>query len=187
MTFASPLLLLGLLLVPVALAGYVLVQRRRQKYVVRFTNVDLLSNLVPRTPGGRRHVPTALYLAAIGALAIALARPSMMLPVPREEATVMLAMDVSGSMEATDVDPSRLAAARRVGSTSVAIIERDVSIVRITVACSRGTGTTMDGRARAIASAATAARYRATGTCRRHAGRRGTRFSSRLTLVNRTT
>ena len=112
MTFASPELLLVLLLVPVALALYLLVQRRRAKYVVRFTNVDLLSNIVPRAPRWRRHVPTALYLGAIAALAIALARPSAVLNVPREEATVMLAMDVSRSMLATDVDPDRISAAR---------------------------------------------------------------------------
>ncbi len=112
MTFASPELLLGLLLVPIALALYLLVQRRRARYVVRFTNVDLLSNLVPRAPRWRRHVPTALYLGAVAALAIALARPSAVVAVPREEATVMLAMDVSRSMLATDVDPDRLTAAR---------------------------------------------------------------------------
>jgi Ca-activated chloride channel family protein len=112
MTFAEPVLLAGLLLVPLALAAYLLVQRRRSRYVVRFTNVDLLTNLVPRRPGWRRHVPTALYLGAIAFLAIALARPSMTLQVPREEATVMLTMDVSRSMTATDVDPTRLAAAK---------------------------------------------------------------------------
>jgi Ca-activated chloride channel family protein len=112
MTFAEPLLLGGLLLVPLALAAYLLVQRRRSRYVVRFTNVDLLTNLVPRTPGWRRHVPTALYLASIAFLVVALARPSMTLKVPREEATVMLTMDVSRSMTATDVDPTRLAAAK---------------------------------------------------------------------------
>jgi len=57
MTFADPLLLIGLLLVPAALIGYRLVQRRRSRYAVRFTNVDLLENLVPRTPAWRRHVP----------------------------------------------------------------------------------------------------------------------------------
>ena len=119
MTFASPELLLGLLLVPIALALYLLVQRRRARYVVRFTNVDLLSNLVPRAPRWRRHVPTALYLAAVAALAIALARPSAVLNVPREEATVMLAMDVSRSMLATDVDPDRMTAARAAAETFV--------------------------------------------------------------------
>ncbi len=120
MTFASPELLLVLLVVPLALALYLLVQRRRARYVVRFTNVALLSNLVPSSPRWRRHVPTALYLAAVGALAIALARPSAVLNVPREEATVMLAMDVSRSMFATDVEPDRLAAAQAAAETFVA-------------------------------------------------------------------
>jgi Ca-activated chloride channel family protein len=112
MTFADPILLLALLVVPLALVGYLLVQRRRNRYVVRFTNVSLLENLVPKRPSWRRHVPVALYLAAVAALAIALARPSMVVPVPREEATVILTMDVSGSMEATDVDPTRIDAAK---------------------------------------------------------------------------
>jgi Ca-activated chloride channel homolog len=112
MSFASPELLLGLLLVPIALGAYLLVQRRRSRYAVRFTNVDLLANLVPRTPGWRRHLPPVMYLAAISALAIGLARPSLVLAVPREEATIVLAMDVSRSMRATDVDPTRLVAAQ---------------------------------------------------------------------------
>lgn len=116
MTFASPELLAGLLLVPLAVGAYLLVQRRRARYAVAFTNVDLLSNLVPRTPSWRRHMPPALYLVAIGALVLALARPSMTLAVPREEATIVLTMDVSGSMKATDVAPSRLAAAQQAAS-----------------------------------------------------------------------
>jgi Ca-activated chloride channel family protein len=113
MKFASPELLVALLLVPLAIGAYLFVQRRRQRYVVRFTNVDLLSNLAPRVPAWRRHVPALFYIAAISALAVALARPSMVLAVPREEATILLTMDVSGSMQATDVDPSRLAAAQK--------------------------------------------------------------------------
>ena len=116
MTFAAPILLLGLLLVPVALVVYRIVQRRRSRYAVRFTNVDLLGNLVPRTPAWRRHVPPALYLGAIAALVLALARPSMLIAVPREEATIILTMDVSGSMKAVDVEPSRLAAAQKAAS-----------------------------------------------------------------------
>ena len=119
MTFASPLFLFALLLVPVALAVYLLVQRRRSRYAVRFTNVDLLANIVPRSPRWRRHVPPALYLVAIAALGIALARPSMTVDVPRDEATVILTMDVSGSMMATDVSPSRLDAAKAAATTFV--------------------------------------------------------------------
>ncbi|HEX5829018.1 MAG TPA: VWA domain-containing protein [Candidatus Limnocylindrales bacterium] len=119
MTFAAPVLLAGLLLVPLALAVYLAVQRRRSRYVVRFTNVDLLANIAPRRPGVRRHVPAALYLAAMTFLVVALARPSMTLEVPREEATVMLTMDVSRSMEATDVDPTRLTAAKEAAATFV--------------------------------------------------------------------
>ena len=119
MTFASPELLLGLLLVPGALLGYLFVQRRRSRYAVRFTNVDLLANLVPRSPGWRRHLPPVLYLTAIAALAIGLARPSVVLAVPREEATIMLTMDVSRSMRATDVDPNRLTAAQHAATDFV--------------------------------------------------------------------
>lgn len=119
MTFAQPLLLIALLGVPLAALGYLYVQRRRSRYVVRFTNVDLLANLVPKTPAWRRHVPPALYVAAMAALVIALARPSAMVAVPREDATIILAMDTSGSMMATDVAPSRLASAKEAAATFV--------------------------------------------------------------------
>ena len=119
MSFAEPLLLVGLLAVPIAFAAYLFVQRRRSRYVVRFTNVDLLANLVPKTPAWRRHVPPALYLAAMAALIVGLARPSAMVAVPREDATIVLAMDVSGSMLATDVSPSRLASAQDAAATFI--------------------------------------------------------------------
>ena len=106
MTFLAPLLLLGLLIVPVLIGLYVVVQRRRSRYAVRFTNLDLLANLAPRRPSWRRHVPTAIYLGAVALLVLGLARPSMVVAVPREDATVLLAIDVSGSMKATDVQPT---------------------------------------------------------------------------------
>lgn len=112
MTFLAPTLLFGLLLVPVLAALYVWAQRRRSRYAVRFTNLDLLANLAPRRPGLRRHLPAALYLLAVSALAIGLARPTMIVPTPRDDATVILAIDVSGSMKAEDVAPTRLDAAR---------------------------------------------------------------------------
>jgi Ca-activated chloride channel homolog len=112
MNFLAPELLLGLLLVPVAIGFYLWAQRRRTKYAVRFTNLALLANLAPKRPSWRRHLPPALYLAAIAALLIGLARPTMVMAVPREDATVILTMDVSGSMKANDVSPTRLDAAR---------------------------------------------------------------------------
>ncbi len=112
MNFLAPELLLGLLLIPVAIGFYLWAQRRRSKYAVRFTNLALLSNLAPKRPSWRRHLPPVLYLGAIAALLIGLARPTMIVPVPREDATVILTMDVSGSMKATDVAPTRLDAAR---------------------------------------------------------------------------
>jgi Ca-activated chloride channel family protein len=119
MTFAEPALLVGLLAIPLAIVAYLVVQRRRARYVVRFTNVDLLANLVPRSPAWRRHVPPALYVLAMGALVVALARPSATVAVPREDATIILAMDVSGSMLATDVAPSRLDSAKQAASDFV--------------------------------------------------------------------
>jgi Ca-activated chloride channel family protein len=112
MNFLAPELLLGLLLIPVAVAAYAWTQRRRSRYAVRFTNLDLLANIAPRRPAWRRHVPPALYLLAIGGLLLAMARPTMVVAVPREDATVVLGIDVSGSMTAVDVSPTRLAAAK---------------------------------------------------------------------------
>ncbi len=112
MSFAWPLWLLALLLIPAAAALYWLAQRRRSKYAVRFTNLDLLANVVEKEPAWRRHVAPALYLLALATLIVTVARPQGDQNVPKEEATVILVTDVSGSMNATDVDPSRLIAAR---------------------------------------------------------------------------
>jgi Ca-activated chloride channel family protein len=112
MSFASPVFLLGLLAVPLLLAGYVLLQRRRTRYALRFTNLDLLANVVERSPAWRRHVPPALFLLALALLLTGVARPHTMVEVPREEGGVVLVLDVSGSMRATDVEPTRLDGAR---------------------------------------------------------------------------
>jgi Ca-activated chloride channel homolog len=114
-----PGLLWTLVLVPVALAAYLLAQRRRSRYTVRFTNLDLLANVVSAKPGWRRHVPPAFYLLALAALLISLARPQALTLVPKEQATIVLVMDVSGSMNATDVQPTRLVASQRAATTFV--------------------------------------------------------------------
>jgi Ca-activated chloride channel homolog len=90
----------------------VVVQRTRKRYALRFTNLDLLANVVQESPGWRRHVPLLLALLSIVALSLALARPHVYADVPKREATVMLTTDISGSMQATDVQPTRLAAAQ---------------------------------------------------------------------------
>jgi len=111
-TFQSPLALLGLLVVPLLVAAYVRHERGRGSYVARFANLALLPNLVDRAPGWRRHLPVAILLVALAAMVVGVARPHATVSVPREEATVILAIDVSRSMAAKDVEPSRLGAAR---------------------------------------------------------------------------
>jgi Ca-activated chloride channel homolog len=119
LTAQWPGLLWGLLLVPVAVAAYLVAQRRRAGYAVRFTNLDLLANVVARTPRWRRHLPPALYLLALTALLTSMARPQAVTLVPKEQATVMLVLDVSGSMNATDVAPTRMVAAQQAATTFV--------------------------------------------------------------------
>ena len=109
----------ALVLVGPALVAYLLSQRRRVRQAARFGNPDLLPNVVDRRPGWRRHLPALLYLLALPALIVALARPQATVLVPKEQTTVMLVMDVSGSMDATDVAPTRLTAAQRAASNFV--------------------------------------------------------------------
>jgi Ca-activated chloride channel family protein len=112
MTFAAPIALWALLLVPLLVAGYVLAQRRRARYAVRFTNTDLLASVVTESPRWRRHLPAAIYLVALAALLASLAHPQANVLVPKEQATVILVMDVSRSMLARDVEPTRMEAAK---------------------------------------------------------------------------
>jgi Ca-activated chloride channel family protein len=112
-SFAWPLALVALLAVPLAVAGYLALERRRQRQAAVFANPELVPNLVGRRPGRLRHLPPALGLLALAALATGLARPHATLSVEREEATVVLAMDTSRSMVATDVPPTRLVVAQQ--------------------------------------------------------------------------
>lgn len=112
MTLLSPVWLL--LLVPVALlaVAYVVQQRRRSDYAVRFATLPMLESLLPKRPAWRRHVPAALLLACFVALTVAATRPQVEVQVPRDQATVIVVIDVSLSMQAVDVSPDRFTAAR---------------------------------------------------------------------------
>jgi Ca-activated chloride channel homolog len=128
MTFASPLILLALLLVPVAIARYVSGERDRRRRAREFASAKLMKSIAPVQPGWRRHVPLALYAIALAVLIVAAARPRTTVAVPIQQATVMLLSDISGSMEATDVKPSRLAAAREAARTFIGRVPRGVRI-----------------------------------------------------------
>jgi Ca-activated chloride channel homolog len=110
--FHSPYLLLTLLLVPLAIALWFLLERRRMRYAIHYTNVDVLATVVGER-SWRRFVPPAVFLLALATLCVALARPNVHTLVGSERATVILVVDVSRSMEATDVKPTRLAAAQQ--------------------------------------------------------------------------
>ena len=104
---------LWLLVAVVALIGaYVFLQRRRRHYAVRFTNVAVLASVAPRRPGWRRHLPATAMILAIAVMVLGFAQPTRRMKVPRDTATVMLAIDVSDSMKATDVKPDRITVAQ---------------------------------------------------------------------------
>ncbi len=112
MTFTWPAVLLALLALPLLVALYAWSERRRVRAQAAFGSPDLLPNVVDRSPGALRHLPLAVLLVALAAMIVGVARPHATVSVQREEATVILAMDVSRSMKADDVEPTRLDAAR---------------------------------------------------------------------------
>jgi len=114
-SFASPALLAGLLLVPLGVVLYLWSERRRRRAAAHFASPATMPSVAPRRPGWRRHAPMALYGLAMTALVVALARPQTSVAVPVEQASIVLATDHSASMAATDVAPSRLDAARAAG------------------------------------------------------------------------
>jgi len=110
--FGWPLLLLSLLALPALVAGYAWLLRRRRRRAVPYSSVALIRAAAPRRSARRRHLPFALLLGALACLGLAAARPQVKVTVPVSGTAVVLALDVSGSMCATDVDPNRLSAAQ---------------------------------------------------------------------------
>ncbi|MEU1993884.1 VWA domain-containing protein [Nocardia gamkensis] len=126
---------LGFLAVIALIAlGYILVQRTRRKHMLKFTNMELLEKVAPSRPSPFRHVAVALLLVGLVFLTVAAAGPTAVKKVPRNRATVMLVMDVSLSMEATDVAPSRIQVAKQAGKEFVDGLPEGVNIGFVTFA-----------------------------------------------------
>lgn len=113
MSFAAPLVLLGLIALPLLVLLYVRFQRERGRAQAAFAAPHLTPSVAPHRPGWRRHAPMLALALAAAVLVVAAARPQRTVAVPVEQASIMLLTDVSGSMAATDVAPSRLVAAQR--------------------------------------------------------------------------
>ena len=134
MSFASPLVLVALVALPLLIVAYAGQQRSRKAAAAAFASAPLQASVAPVRPGFRRHLPMFVFLLAIAALILAAAKPQRTVAVPVERASIMLANDVSGSMTATDVKPSRLAAAKRAAKSFAAKVPK-----RVNVPCSRST------------------------------------------------
>jgi Ca-activated chloride channel family protein len=136
MKFLSPGLLWLLLGVPALVGAYVLLLRRRNKAAVRYASVSLVAQALGPGQRLRRHVPPLLFLLALAALLVAIARPTAVVTLPTEQQTIILAMDVSGSMRATDVEPDRITASQ---TAAKAFVDQQPPRVRIGIVTFAGT------------------------------------------------
>jgi Ca-activated chloride channel family protein len=140
LSFQSPLWLIALIVLPLLVAAYVVLERRRQRYGARFANPALLPNMIDRAPGRLRYLPLVVLLAGLAAMVVGVARPHATVTVPREEATVMLAIDTSRSMRATDVKPTRLGAAEKAADEFVKKVPKKFRIGIVAFASSARLG-----------------------------------------------
>jgi Ca-activated chloride channel family protein len=134
LSFLWPEMLWGLLALPLLVLLYVWLLRRRKKSVLRFASLSLVKEAMGKGLAWRRHLPPALLLTAIAALLIAAARPAAVITLPQAEKTIVLAIDVSGSMRATDVLPDRMTAAKEAAKAFVADLPRTVRIAVVQLA-----------------------------------------------------
>jgi Ca-activated chloride channel homolog len=128
MTFVWPHLLWALLAIPLLVLLYLWLLNKRKKSTLRFASLAVVKQAQGGGPGWRRHVPPALLLLSLGALLIATARPMAVVTLPLQQETIILAMDVSGSMRATDVQPDRLTAAQEAAKSFLIDLPRSVRV-----------------------------------------------------------
>lgn len=131
MSFIWPIFLWNLLMIPLLVLAYFYILQRRKRVAVRFANLNLVKEAMGSGPGIRRHIPAILLLVSLILMMIGIARPTAMVTLPSERGTVILAMDISGSMRAADVVPDRLSASQEAaisfvldqpGSTRVGVV-----------------------------------------------------------------
>lgn len=139
MTFQQPAWLLALLAVAALVAVYVLLQLRRKAYAARFTNVALLGSIVPKRPGWRRHLAFGIVALGLAVLVFSLAVPSSEVRVPRERATVVMAVDVSLSMQARDIEPNRFEAMQTAAKEFVDVLPERINLGLVSFAGSATT------------------------------------------------
>jgi len=171
MTFIWPDMLWGLILLPLLVLLYVWLQRRRKKTTLRYANLGLIREALGKTIAWRRHLPPALLLLAIAALLLAAARPAAVITLPSQQETIVLAIDVSGSMRAADVLPDRMTAAKEAAKAFVADLPRSV---RIAVVQFAGTA--------AVVQAPTLSREDVVAAIERFQLQRGTAIGSGIVL-----
>ena len=153
MSFEWPIALLALAALPLLVVVYLWQERRRVASQARFGNPDLLPNVIDREPGRLSYLPLGVLLVGLGMMIFGVARPHAIVTVPREEATVVLAMDVSRSMKADDVEPTRLDAARGAAKAFLADVPEEyrVGVVSFATRAAVGVPPTED---RALVNAA---------------------------------
>jgi len=138
MTFLWPEMLWGLLVLPMLVAAYVMILQRKKKLAVRYANLAMVREAMGASQRIRRHIPPAFFLLALAAMLLALARPQTTITLPTQHETVILAMDISGSMRATDVEPNRLVAAQNAAKQ---FVSEQPENVRVGVVAFAGTAT----------------------------------------------
>ncbi|MEO6362892.1 MAG: VWA domain-containing protein, partial [Caldimonas sp.] len=134
MTFLWPTMLWAMLALPAIVLLYVFLITRRKKTTLRYASLGLVKEALGGRSAWRRHVPPALMFLALAALLFAASRPAALITLPSAQETIVLAMDVSGSMRATDVQPSRLVASQEAAKAFVADLPRNVKIAVVSFA-----------------------------------------------------